>query len=123
MHSHSKLAPILPPIIDEAEKYRIAGRGLLDTENRRLLLLDPRHGSPVGAASAWPTGFQVVARQARANGLQFLKLHGDEIASGIRRHTGVKERVDVGSHEVQYGAEVGGMFLEDADGLRGGDGA
>ena len=122
MYSHPKFAPFLPDVIDEAEKHRIAGRRLYDAADRRLLLLDSRHGRPVGTAGTWPTGFQIVARQTGADGLQILELHGDEIAGGIRRHAGVEERMNVGGHDVQDGAEVGGMCLQNANWLRGRDG-
>ncbi len=123
MHLHAKLTLILPLIIHEAEKDRMTPRLLLNADDRRLLLADSRHRGPVVTAGAGPPGLQVVAVQAGANLLQVLELLRHEVAGGVRRHVRVEERMNVGRHHVENGAQRRGVFLQDVDRLRGGDGA
>ena len=96
---------------------------LLDTRDRRLLLLHPRTSRPVRVARARPPGLKIVRLQARADAFQHRQLRRHKRPGIGCGHIGVEKGMDVRGRDVECWAEGAGLLLEDIDGFGGGDGA
>ena len=120
---HPKLPLGLPQIIHKAKKRTLPPGLLPNTLNRLLLLLLSRHRHPIHTPLMRPSRFQIKRLALPGTHLsQIGERTGDEIPRRVGADVRVEERVDIGGHDVEGGAERGGVGGEDGDGLRGGEG-
>lgn len=112
-------AGVLPRIVVEAEEDGVLTTAFQDATNRTCLLTGTRHSCTVITALARPATLQVVGRETGAALAGELELAGDEAAGLVGADVRVEEGLDVGSHDVDDGAERARVLLKDVERLGG----
>lgn len=110
----------LPEIVHEGEHDGFVPDFLDDARNSCGLLTRTWASLSVASTSRRPSGLEVDARLARAEGIDDSELRSGELTSGCSIDVSVEEGVDVAAYNVDSATEVGGVCLPDIEGLGGG---
>lgn len=109
----------LPEIVGEREHDGLSSDSVLDALDGGCLLALTWASLAVAGSSGWPAGLQVDAGLAGAKTVDDLELGSGEGSGVLGGHIGIEEGVDVGTDNIDGGAEGSGVGLPDVKGLGG----